>query len=189
MPSLTDWDFENENWRLHPTIYHTAAPSFQGTVAGVALVKHAISGALSNGRLVVWAWTNDAGVLALLVFRNQVVDGSAELQDSYYIWIEGASLGFRAIVGGEYLLTIEKDHTWNWAVETWYKLRVTWWTSAERIYVRVERWTGTEWVTLGGDADTDFEDVNDRWKDSETNRVGVQYVAWTRLYDDIEVWG
>ncbi|GAI19492.1 unnamed protein product [marine sediment metagenome] len=182
--SITDWDFESVNWTLDGAVYHTAAPSLSATEQLAALVKDATTGALSNGRLILWVRSNEISLLGMY-FRNQIADGGADAVDTYYADITATTCRLFCF-GNSFSET--KDMTWVWAVNTWYKLRFSWWTSAERLYFRIERWTGAAWVTLGGDADTDFEDVNDHYKDNPVNRCGVRLLddLWI---DDLEVWG
>lgn len=188
--SITDWDFQNVNWELDNSIYHAAPPSLHGSATGIALVKHATTGALSDGRLVAWVRSSHASSLNYFFFRNQVADGSADFQECYLHRILPKTTGIRLTkyVGGVASTIDTKKYTWNWAVNTWYKIRITWWTAAEHLFLRTERWTGTEWVTLGGAADDDIEDPGDAWKDAAVNRCGMFYhtIFW---YDDLEVWG
>lgn len=186
--SRADWDFENVSWTLDGAIFHTAAPSLSGTDFGLALVKDATTGALSDGRMVAWRRSNVGSALGFFYFRNQDADGSSSRTNTYGVEIRDDEIMFTKHVGGAPTTIDTHAFTWVWALNTWYKIRVTWWTSVDRIYVRVERWTGTEWATLGGAADTDFEDVNDLWKDAAVNRCGVYYgnVYWI---DDFEIWG
>lgn len=186
--SLTDWDFQNVSWTLSATVYHTAAPSLIGTAAGAALIKNATTGALSDGRLIIWTRTSTTSALLRMLFRNQAADGDANLTSTYYIYVVPTAVSLYVYLTGSPILLSKKNMTWTWDINTWYKLRVTWWTTAAKLYVRVERWNGSAWVTLGGDADVDFEDANDRWKGNPVNRCGVHYanVIWS---DDLEVWG
>lgn len=188
--SITDWDFSSVDWTLDETIYHTAIPSLHGTTGAPchSLVKNATTGALSDGRMIMWIRGNYATYLVGLLFRNQATDGGADNQNQYMFRIMPDELTFAYYLVGGYNAIDAKAMTWEWALETWYKIRLTWWTSVDRIYVRMERWTGTEWVTLGGAADTDFEDVNDRWKDNPVNRCGI-YLDQFLWVDDLEVWG
>jgi len=186
--SRADWDFQNASWTLDGAIYKTSAPSLHGTGSGLALVLNASSGALSDGRLVGWMRSDAASLLPLLFFRNQRADGGADVNNSYYIQLQATSVLLRKYVGGGASTIDTHNMTWTWSVDTWYKIRVTWWTSVDRMYVRVEYWDGDSWKTLGGDADTDFEDVNDLWKDNAVNRVGVYYMT-SKWIDDFEAWG
>ncbi len=188
--SLADWDFENVDWILDEVIYHTEVPSLLGIgTGGQALIKHATTGALSDGRLILWLRSSLATELCYLIFRNQKADGDADRDNTYSLSIYENTVVLKYYLGGEPSVEVEtKDHTWSWVINTWYRLRLTWWTSAERLYVRIERWTGTAWVTLGGDADIDFQDVNDRWKNETVNRCGLSYYEKFHQ-DDLEVWG
>lgn len=186
--SITDWDFQYVTWVLDGAIYHAAPPSLHGTASGAVLVKNATTGALSNGQLITWVRVDSGTALLNAFFRNQVADGGADNADCYFLRIAETECILNYYIDSSITVVETKAHTWNWVVDTWYKIRLTWWTSAERLYVRVERWTGTAWVTLGNEMDTDFEDVNDRWKDAEVNRCGFSISA-TRWQDDFEVWG
>lgn len=186
--SFADWDFEDVGWSLDEDIYHDAPPSLVGTAHPVALIKNATTGALSNGRLIVWVRTNNVVSQGSFWFRNQAVDGGADEEDGYRILLLENSILFYYALGGGDTLIDTKAHTWGYLADTWYKIRLTWWTSVDRIYVRVERWTGTEWITLGDEADTDFEDTNDRWKDAAVNRCGFSLTT-SNYRDDVEVWG
>lgn len=186
--SITDWDFESAEWTLDGVIYHTAPPSLHGIIAsGAALVKHATTGALSDGRIIAWVRSSSAAYLPWFIFRNQKVDGGADSEDTYRLQIYDDHVDLISYIAGVQDIVQAKDHTWGWLANTWYKLRLTWWTSVDRIYVRIERWTGTEWVTLGGEADIDFEDTDDLWKDNPVNRCGLLFFGvWWQ--DDVEVW-
>ena len=187
--SRTDWDFADSNWTLDETIYHAAAPSLRGTSTGKpALIKNATTGALSDGRLIAWLRSGVATYLPAIWFRNQQADGGASYSNTYLIYIYNAKIEFYYYLAGGGNLIDTHAHTWSWAAATWYKIRITWWSSADILWVRVERWDGDAWVTLGGAADVDFQDPDDRWKDETVNRCGFQYYSqwWV---DDVEVWG
>ena len=186
--SRTDWDFEDANWTLDEIIYKAAPPSLHGTNAGAALVKHATTGALSDGRLITWTRASIITILINVFFRNQAADGTANFLNTYFTQLEETELKFYKRVAAGTTLLDTHAFTWNWAINTWYKLRHTWWSSVDRIYLRVERWNGDSWETLGGAADTDFEDTDDLWKDAAVNRTGVFYYD-SRWIDDVEVWG
>lgn len=188
--SFLDWDFENVNWVLDDAIFHAAPPSLHGTAGAIALVKDSETGALSDGRLVAWARATGTGELVWFGFRNQHADGGADRQNYYWVRISAAAGGvrlYRYIAGGSTLIDT-KTHTWVWAKDTWYKIRITWWSAADRLFLRTERWTGTEWVTFGGNADVDIQDVADQFKDAEVNRCGLYYHSLF-YFDDVEVWG
>jgi len=187
--SQTDWDFSNVNWLLDEDIYPTAPPSIKGTaVSCILLVKDATSGALSDGRLVSWVRGSTVGALTIFYFRNQVADGGASTANTYMIFITETTVKLYYYLATAAHLIESKDITWEWALNTWYKVRVTWWTAGGQLNVRMERWNGDSWEKLGGDADTDFADANDRWKDATVNRCGIS-VYNARWYDDLEVWG
>lgn len=186
--SITDWDFQNVSWLLDEAVYKAAPPSLHGAASGVALAKHATTGALSDGRLVFWARSSGTGYLARFWFRNQHADGGADYVSTYYVAIKTNDAEFRKWVATAPTLLDTHVMTWTWAADTWYKVRVTWWSSAETLWVRVERWTGSAWVTLGGAADTDFSDADDLWKDNAVNRTGSYYTV-SEYIDDLEVWG
>lgn len=187
--SYADWDFSSVNWVLDEDIYHDAPPSLHSTASVTCLVKHATTGALSDGRLITWARSNNLlyGLL-ITVFRNQVADGGANFDDTYLITIQKDRIIFYSYEGGVVEEIDTKAFTWVWAINTWYKIRVTWWSALARIYVRVERWDGAAWVTLGGASDTDFEDTDDLWKDNPVNRCGIGLSGTYLWYDDVEVW-
>jgi hypothetical protein len=187
--TFADWDFQNANWTLDGTIYHTEAPSLHGLGSNQALIKHATTGALSNGRLVFWTRSSSIGYLTEFSFRDQVADGNADQENTYRLTVKEDEMTFDKYIAGTPNPIDTKAFTWVWAINAWYKIRVTWWTSVDRIYVRVERWTGTEWVTLGGEADTDFEDTDDQWKDNPVNRCGPHLISSYSYIDDLEVWG
>lgn len=187
--SQSDWDFANVNWLLDENIYPTEAPSIRGTTpACVMLVKDATSGALSDGRVVSWVYADITSVLTVFFFRNQIADGGAAATNTYMIYIGETAILLYYYLNGKASLVESKGHTWSWAADTWYKVRVTWWSAGGSIFVRMERWNGDSWERLGGDADTDFADANDRWKDNAVNRIGIS-VCQNRWYDDLEVWG
>ena len=186
--SYTDWDFMNADWTLDETIYKAAPPSLHGTGGGLALAKHATTGALSDGRLIMWMRSSIADYLGYLFFRNQVADGTADYENCYYVRLDDDGLVFYYFLTGSSNPIDTHLMDWNWAINTWYKIRWTWWTSVDRMYLRTERWDGDAWVTLGGAADIDFEDTNDRWKDETRNRVGIYYMT-SKWFDDVEVWG
>ena len=186
--SYADWDFSTVDWTLDETIYKAAPPSMHGTGASLITAKHATTGALSDGRLINWMRSGDASYLGYIFFRNQAADGTSNYENCYYSRIEDDRTTFYYfLTGGSHEIDTHLMD-WNWAINTWYKIRWTWWTSVDRIYFRVERWDGDAWVTLGGAADIDFEDTNDRWKDETVNRVSI-YVTTNLWYDDVEIWG
>ncbi len=186
--SITDWDFLNVNWNLDLEIYHDAPPSFVGTGAGMMLIKHATTGALSDGRLILWL-RYAAGNVITFYFRNQQADGNAGFANCYnmIVWATD-TVKVSSYTGGVGSEVATKNRTWNPDYNTWYKLRLTWWTSLNRLYIRLERWTGTEWTTLGDEMDTDFEDTDDLYKDNPVNRCGFDYAS-NHWQDDVEVWG
>lgn len=186
--SYADWDFQNVDWTLDPAIYKAAPPSLRSTTLTLALAKHATTGALSDGRLITWARSGSLVSLIIVMFRAQDADGGAGLINTYYIRIRETEVTLSKFVATAQSEVDAQNITWNWLVDTWYRIRVTWWTSVDRIYVRVEYWDGDSWETLGGDADTDLEDTNDLWKDNARNRCGI-YCIDDRWYDDVEIWG
>lgn len=146
---------------------------------------------LPQGQLVT-SWRStfiDSDVM--LYFRCQSALGIVFLQNTYRIrYIEG-SIALHRIVGDV------KYAVGYWAadtdINTWWRDRFTWWNGRnldgeDALTVMMERYIDPDWIQI----DNWIYDTNNRWKDSDLNRVaigGYEHAGGNfTWFDDTEIW-
>jgi len=193
-----DWDHSSTAWTLDDAAYVSEPKSLKWPVISIArrfsLCKHAGTTVLPEGRIVSYIRTSSTASRNGFCFRHQSSVGSAADRNFYsIIYITPLSqIQFYVNVGGAYTLlkTGAYGGGFTLPINTWRKVRVTWWESGGVLYVRVEWWTGTEWTNVCDE----FFHADNRWFDSEINRCGLwmsksgggTHYNW---FDDTEVWG
>jgi hypothetical protein len=197
--SVSDWNFSTADWSLDTGIYQSPPSSiklYRTDWLCYALLKHSVSGAIYEGRIVDWLRVDQGRYTTRVptyMFRNQTADGGANYANGYNISFYGSSasggspvdrVSFRK--GAAEIANAALAQ--SLAKQTWYKLRITWWVSSGILMVRVEYWNGSEWVK---ECD-DFNDPSNSWPDTGIGRVGVGqisgYMPNTTWHDDTEVW-
>ena len=187
------WDFVDvlgvpcEYRELDSSQYVSPDCSLHGTSAGagevgIALVKASEIPAadLKQGRIVCWFRQDTVGVgtgSSQLYFRCQ------------HTWIDTYYLHLNTQVNGIYFRknvatvpTVLASTTWAFDADTWYKIRITWWTIGSLFLMMAERWDGDDWVTLIDK----FIDGDPAWGDiGGTAGVHVLLNNWK---DDVEIW-
>ena len=184
--STGDWDFKTTSWELDSTVYVSAPSSLHFTAAlNNALVKTATVpiAYVKEGRLVTYL-RGSAYCRFDLAFRLQDPDNCYFVQlrtglDYQYI--------FRKRLGTPIILQMKQI---DWLpLNTWKKVRVTWWNDYVGLVIRVEYWDGENWVKLLDDG----YDSENWWKDVG-GRVGMGDIALSEysqytFYDDTEIYG
>lgn len=185
----TDWDFEAANWTIDPAQYVSAPSCVMVANIYAILSRRADCQALAEGRLVTYIRSPHNSCPFILNCRNQAALGLANDSDCYRMT--------RLTAGGAGGGIVERmeAHTVVWSasfgtlealsIDTWYKIRFTWWIDWGKIRFRLERWNGSAWVQEG----VDCEDPDNKWADAAVNRVGIQGSGYYPWYDDTEIWG
>jgi len=171
--SSGDWDFKNTSWELNSTIY-TSSPSSLKFKANLnhCLVKTTTVpiGNVKEGRIITqWycAYAYNVFPKTEIVFRYQD-------DDNYYmfqIWGDNyaARVHYKIYRRKAGVNTILRTSSTLWAgTGVWRKFRITWWNDYVGVVIRVEYWSGTEWVKLLADA----YDSENNWKDVG-GRIGL----------------
>jgi len=192
--STGDWDYSNTNWELSTVAYVSAPSSFSPlstTSPPLVLVKTTTVpiANVKEGRLETYFRGNTRAAPYYLcdplrfLFRYQ--DSS-----NYYLVVKyketGALRLFRKLEGIE---TILKSYTtFDWTLDTWHRIRITWWNDYVGLVVRVERYVVDTWESLG-----DGYDAQNCWKDTG-GRVGFQHVFAStpispNFIDDTKIYG
>jgi len=198
MPTAeVDWDFSNANWKLDDSQYVSEPKSLNFTAVHshtVVLCKHEGTTCLPQGRIITQARIHHVSFATLIfTFRNQRAVGGSDYNNCYRLQISSRNRWlFERIVGGAGTVISSGSgflNGWTWPSDTWVKVRCTWWEEGGVLYVRVERWTGTEWTKLLND----MNDPNNLWSASEINRCGLWIWRDTDSdngwIDDTEIWG
>ena len=185
--SSGDWDITGA-WILDATQYVSSPSSLGIRDVVTALLKTTTVpiASLKEGRIVTYIRTAYGGSQRIL-FRYQ--DGS-----NYYlvwmIWVVGSGAQrfvIRKVVSGVET-TIRDETTGNYSLNTWIKLRVTWWNDYVGLVIRFEYWNGSIWVEVCADG----YDAANLWKDIG-GRVGVSAnsnpAATQTWFDDTEIYG
>lgn len=183
--SSGDWDYSSTNWELDEAQYVSAPSSLSvleiGGVYLTALVKTTTVpiANVKEGRLETYFRHNHEGVHNKVdfIFRYQDADNCYYLFIRMYDGIDGSLQVYRVKAGVPTLLD-HKDVA-SFAVNTWFRYRVTWWNDYVGLVIRVEKYSAGEWVT-----EFDAYDSENNWKDIG-GRVGA---ASSRFEDPYHVW-
>ena len=156
--STSDWNMSSgpANWELDTANYISAPSSLKFKGANLAytsaILKHSISGAVREGQIVTWFMSNhltlnDFSRNGRLVFRSKY--DSTALTSCYVIHLYDT----RAAWGENLNTSIMGFFHWDITllVNTWYKIRLTWWEGYNYNNVlctvaKLERWTGSAWI-------------------------------------------
>jgi len=189
--SLGDWKFAFPQYELSPTKYVSEPTSLATTPANVprdVVCQVPAAYVLPYGR-VIYSCYFEEGSHASMTFRLQTLTALNAWQNSYMFRIVGGGQAkVRNYVAGGTVFNY--DFAWTPALNTWHKLRCTWWLGLQggvtpALACQLEVWEGGAWVSKGIGYDT----VN-RWADSNINAVGhylhrttdVQYIDDTEIY-------
>jgi hypothetical protein len=200
--STSDWDFELAGYVLDTSIYISPPSSLKfNTVNTSALLKQSVAGGpIPEGMIESYArFRYGTGAdWWIFLFRNQAADGSANINNTYALYLYFTSSGagkpydkVRFVVRINASTTIIEEKSISPAIypDTWYLLRCKFWVYGGVLMVAFEYFDGSDWVKLCGD----FSDPNNRWATSSINRVGIRsaypaaspYYSWydnTRIY-------
>lgn len=189
--STADWDFSSDSWILDTNKYTTPPSALRGTTPSPVFVLNKLPDIqnLPHGRIVTNLWLTYQKAFRLY-FRNQAPLLSSNRENTYevHLYASGALASYlNAYVAGELVGQWNFGMGFPWA--EWLKIRVTWWTGKNLINVRslackLEKMVAGEWQQMGNI----LYDVQDRWQNSDVNRVGigVNNNSWV---DDTEIWG
>jgi len=193
-----DWDHSADRWILDDSVYVSEPRSIRWktstTQRGCSICKHAGTTALNEGRIVSWHRQNHSNAYGGFCFRHQAPVGTADLQNLYYMNFNlyTNAVGFGKMVNGKKTGIASKPFGggFTFPINTWRKVRITWWEEGGVLYLRVEWWNDTEWVQICDD----FNDPDNLWSGSAVNRCGLfmGYEAAATHYnwwDDTEIWG
>ena len=184
--STGDWDFKTTDWELNST-YYVSAPSslhFIGDGNNTKVKTSTVPIAyVKEGRLITQIRRSASGSLDL-AFRLQ------DDNNCYFVnlapfnspqWIIRRRLG--------------ENTTLKWKtvdflpLNTWKKVRVTWWNDYVGLVIRVEYWDGEKWVKL---LDDGYDSLN-YWKDVGgrvgMGNIGLAITSSKTYYDDTEIYG
>jgi len=191
--ATTDWDFSSTNWLLDTGIYVSSPSSirFGVVTACYALCKYAGTTNLPQGRLATWLRSTLGGAKWRIYWRNQAAVGSSNVNDTYLYALPPTATStwylYEMIGGSTNILTSGTSYlTGNFSLNTWYKLRATWWVSDSQLAMRLERLNAT-WEKVVAD----YVDTTPTGG-ATVNRPGIGRFAESSGYlhfDDTEIWG
>jgi len=184
-----DWDHYNGTAELDATTYVSSPSSLKRTATStpqtlMTLTKAAAAQALINGRVVSQIRTSSTGHMPAFYFRYQD-------QNNYYVvalyypgpqwYLYKVKAGVRSAIG------LRLCVSWTPVINTFYKVRCTFWTSEGHLWARLEYWDGSSWIKQGDD----ISDVANEWPAG--GRVGVGGLDGSAPtfthHDDTEIWG
>jgi len=195
--SVSDWDFSSSNWALDTGTYISSPSSLRWNNYNLkALLKHSITGALVQGRIVTHTRYNKGRYSAgfgWLEFRNNSADGGTGGTNYYVLKLKGSTSDLNLPIDQAQLFrytTALDIRTINptFPNSTWYKMRLTWWVSSGVLMVRLEYWDGAQWLSMCDD----WSDNQNAYASNERQRIGVcGYASSTPIqswFDDTEIW-
>lgn len=197
--STADWDFSTAAWSLDLVTLISAPSSLRfnvttGTSVLPVLLKHAVVGAIAQGKIDTWLRGQALGSQQpYLFFRAQAADGGASPNDSYAVtftaslfsWLYRDAGGVQSSLGNFAIVLVN---------DTWQRVRITWWEgkdpwNVDATVLRLDFWDGASWIQQG----VDLYDTNRRNWNSARNRPGVgmkrgagSYKVW---FDDTYIYG
>ncbi|MBA7606772.1 hypothetical protein ES703_13922 [subsurface metagenome] len=211
--STDDWNFSADGmggYQLDVVNYHSSPSAvtlhYPGTAYVVMLCKYTTVRCLPQGQIVGWFYIPLGKATSSrfnLLFRHQcpyTEEPFYQPKDCYAVkwsWDTPPVITCERHDGETGTTLYINDDTGqsqrtepSWAEETWYKRRVTWWSSKDyqndnAILIRLERWTGSAWAEYAGGSV--WFDNTDQWKASGVNGCGIWLNGWT-ITDDTEIW-
>jgi len=182
-----DWDWEKTPVQDYITLTSEAAVSPYCSLKIIAggrwkfFIKEAIVpiDKVKAGMVITWVRFTDVSKPLLVVFRYQ------DASNYYYARFAGGSNGcyigrVKAGAGKTF-----KKGTWTPDADTWYRIRVRWWSDPYwGLEGWLEYWDGEAWQTIVKYAD----DADDLWADVG-GRVGFEVESPYHYLDDILIFG
>jgi len=184
--STEDWDFSTTDWSLDTSKYVSSPSSLRITLT-TALVKTTVIpiADVKEGKIITYIRFSRSYQSAKIIFRYQ--------DDNNYYYVK-----LYVPTNGEIKFEIHRLHngsdatlqsaTQSLALNTWHRIRVTWWNDYVGLAIRVEYWNDDKWKKACADA----YDANNYWKDVG-GRVGIfgdyyslGYYVW---FDDTYIYG
>lgn len=193
--STGDWDFSNTNWQLNSSVYTSAPSSLQFLSDNVftdVLIKTAVVpiANVKEGRVITEIRFTDEKsneAIVRILFRYQDAD------NYYCVDLVGVNVNYVTVSITRRYATVETTLAGgvnqSWASNVFKRVRVTWWNDYVGLVIRVEYWSGSEWVLW-----YDAYDANNYWKDVG-GRVGIRarrgyYLGYKAIYiDDTYIYG
>ena len=138
MGSWSDWDKSGVS--LSTDTYVSAPSSLKGYDGYAFLKESVINDDLSEGQAIFWINLADPTCKIQFIFRHQ---GDLTSSDEF-------AISFENHYDGQWIYimkqgTIFKSLHYNFGTD-WEKFRVTWWVSEAHLIIRVEHYTGGQWV-------------------------------------------
>lgn len=153
-----DWDFLNNNWALDNVLFVSPPSSLKFTVAANRTTIKPTTVPIANlkeGRIIMWIRGILANADTSIIFRYQ------DALNGYYLYARTAadSRLYRYLGGVNTQLSASGI---NWLpINTWVRMRLTWWNDAVGLVVRSEYWTAGAWAQIMPDG----YDAPNHWKD------------------------
>lgn len=185
-----DWDFANANWILDNAVFVSAPSSlhFLANLNNCKLKPTTVPIAnMKEGRIITYVRFS-LQVHTEIIFRWQD-------DNNYYVVVLGCSqIGFprnttvyRRKAAANTLLR-QANVIWT-PLNTFARVRITWWNDFVGLVIRVEYWDGANWVQFFADA----FDAQNNWKDIG-GRIGLGDFALTNAasflwFDDTFIYG
>jgi len=146
MGSWSDWD-KSGNVSLTTDTYVSAPSSLKIKSTGYAFLKsNVVNDDLSEGQVIFWIKVHSVGAdetsFVTFVFRHQG-DLSNE-SDEFKVQFRDEG-GLQRIIVKTGSGNVLKEITYTFGSD-WQKFRVTWWVSEGHLIIRVEHYTGGQWV-------------------------------------------
>ncbi len=194
--TIADWDFQSTSYRSLATDYYISAPTslkFHGSSVGwfsAILCRIAGTLVLPQGEVRTWFRNHNAWPY-IAVFRNQLLLGTANMDNCYYVVaFRTEAILYRRIAGTPREIG---RVTISYSFDTWVHMRTAWYNGEtpggeDALCVDIYRDIAGEWVKQGAT----LYDTTNRWKDSARNRTGITsalaggHLIW---FDDTEIWG
>jgi len=193
--SYEDWDFSENYWSIVEDQFVSAPSSIRWQKDGAwtyctQLCKNTATLQVKQGAFVTyWRQSVTASYLRFH-FRNIIAPGNANIENCYLFWTHPTIDYWRIyerVAGGD-------NRQWETSkitqdLDTWYRMRLSWWESWGIMSVKLEQQIDGSWVQQG-----DILTITDPLYGDETyQRVGYTVYIGLALrpnyYDDTEIWG
>jgi len=180
---IVDWDFANSNRGLDTLHFTEGNASLVFTWENACLCKKQVVLNMREGALETWVYRRVETYGSYLVFliRNQAPVGSYSYRNTYCLrdnlgWpgTHPTGIYFQRFENGELVW----ESSLGYSVipgDSWQKVRVEWWETADGLNVLLKLWEKEEWKTKI----PVLVDPANKWAESEINRVGF----WARHFD------
>lgn len=186
--SVEMWDFKGSNWQLSTAQYVSAPSSLRQTSSTSLQILCRVPATLCvpQGRIVTWVRVS-APYRHLLTFRHQSPLGSVVTDNCYYLsYYEYSWTYLYRLVAG-HNVSIGRFSIGP-ILNTWNLLRLTWYNcynpqNVPSLCVHLERWADPNWLDGGL-----LYDPENKWHDSEVNRMGLHGNSSDNYWDDTELW-